>query len=58
VALREGIEIQAALDYVRRRKPSADPLPQQRDDLLRWWNERDRGDGAGDEALHPGGAER
>ena len=28
------------LDYVRRRKPSADPLPHQRADLRRWWASR------------------
>jgi protein-tyrosine phosphatase len=41
VALREGIGIEDALDRVRQRKPSADPLPKQREDLLHWWNERD-----------------
>jgi protein-tyrosine phosphatase len=38
VAIREGIDIDHALAYVQRRKPSADPLPHQRDDLRRWWN--------------------
>ena len=37
VALREGIEIDEALAHVQSRKPSADPLPHQRDDLRRWW---------------------
>ena len=37
VALREGIEIDEALARVQSRKPSADPLPHQRDDLRRWW---------------------
>ncbi|HEY5318650.1 MAG TPA: dual specificity protein phosphatase family protein, partial [Solirubrobacteraceae bacterium] len=41
VALIEGVEIEEALDLVRQRKPSADPLPQQREDLLKWWAERD-----------------
>jgi protein-tyrosine phosphatase len=41
VAVTEGIEIEDALEFVRRRKPSADPLPQQREDLLLWWAERD-----------------
>src|SRR5207248_2493797 len=37
VALRDGLDIDEALDFVRRRKPSADPLPHQREDLRRWW---------------------
>jgi protein-tyrosine phosphatase len=40
VALREGVGIEEALELVRERKPSADPLPQQREDLRRWWDER------------------
>jgi protein-tyrosine phosphatase len=36
IAIREGISIDDALDQVRRRKPSADPLEHQRDDLRRW----------------------
>ena len=40
VALREGIEIDEALARVQSRKPSADPLPHQRDDLRRWWATR------------------
>jgi protein-tyrosine phosphatase len=40
VALREGIEIDEALARVQSRKPSADPLPHQREDLRRWWSER------------------
>ncbi len=40
VAIRDRIEIEAALDQVRSRKPSANPLPHQRDDLLTWWQER------------------
>jgi protein-tyrosine phosphatase len=46
VAVTEGVEIEKALELVRLRKPSADPLPQQREDLLRWWHDRDvAGDG-------------
>ncbi len=41
IAVREGIDVDEALAYVRDRKPSADPLPQQREDLRRWWDERD-----------------
>ncbi len=37
VALREGLTIEDALAFVQRRKPSADPLPHQREDLARWW---------------------
>jgi atypical dual specificity phosphatase len=37
IAIREGVDVDEALDYVQRRKPSADPLPQQRADLRRWW---------------------
>jgi protein-tyrosine phosphatase len=40
VALREGIGIDEALAYVQARKPSADPLPHQREDLRRWWQAR------------------
>lgn len=40
VALRLGLDIDDALDYVQRRKPSADPLPHQREDLRRWWQAR------------------
>ncbi len=41
VALREGLEIDEALAHVQSKKPSADPLPHQREDLRRWWNGRD-----------------
>jgi atypical dual specificity phosphatase len=40
VALREGVGIEEALELVHQRKPSADPLPQQRDDLVQWWDQR------------------
>ena len=40
VALRTGRDIDEALDYVGERKPSADPLPHQREDLRRWWQAR------------------
>ena len=40
VAARTGMDIDDALNYVRRRKPSADPLPHQREDLRRWWEGR------------------
>jgi protein-tyrosine phosphatase len=43
VAVTEGVGIEEALELVHRRKPTAQPLPQQREDLLRWWAERDPG---------------
>jgi protein-tyrosine phosphatase len=43
VALREDVGIEDALALVHRRKPSADPLPEQREDLRHWWAERDHG---------------
>jgi protein-tyrosine phosphatase len=40
VAVREGMAIEDALAFVQLRKPSADPLPHQREDLRRWWEQR------------------
>jgi atypical dual specificity phosphatase len=40
VAIREDMAIDDALARVQSRKPSAEPLPHQRDDLRRWWDER------------------
>ncbi|MDQ3676138.1 MAG: hypothetical protein M3401_04930 [Actinomycetota bacterium] len=40
VTVRDGIELDAALDRIRERKPTAKPLPHQRDDLARWWSGR------------------
>jgi atypical dual specificity phosphatase len=40
VASRDGLEIDEALAKIQRKKPSADPLPHQRDDLRRWWTTR------------------
>lgn len=40
IALREGLDIDDALALVRARKPSADPLPHQREDVRRWWEAR------------------
>lgn len=42
VALRSGVDIDEALAFVQNRKPSADPLPHQREDLRRWWAARRR----------------
>jgi len=56
VALREGVGIEEALERVRDRKPSADPLPQQREDLKRWWDQRAQNAGNRVEPDQPGGA--
>jgi protein-tyrosine phosphatase len=40
VAVYDGVGIDEALRLIQRRKPSADPLPHQRDDLRTWWNQR------------------
>jgi protein-tyrosine phosphatase len=40
IAVREGLEIDDAIAQVQLRKPSADPLPHQREDLHRWWEAR------------------
>lgn len=37
VASRNGLGLDPALAQVQARKPSADPLPHQREDLARWW---------------------
>jgi predicted protein tyrosine phosphatase len=42
VAIREHLDIDGALDIVQLRKPSADPLPHQREDVKWWWEERER----------------
>ena len=55
VAARTGMDVDDALDYVRRRKPSADPLPHQRADLRRWWegrSEAERGAGDAEQTVH------
>ena len=40
VAVYEGIGIDEAVGVIQERKPSAEPLPHQRDDLRAWWNAR------------------
>lgn len=40
IAIREDLEIVEALALVQQRKPSAEPLPHQLEDLLWWWRER------------------
>jgi protein-tyrosine phosphatase len=40
VALREEVSLEEALSRVRARKPTAEPLPHQIEDLQRWWRAR------------------
>jgi atypical dual specificity phosphatase len=40
VAIRDGIDVEQALAQIQVRKPSAEPLPHQLEDLEWWWNER------------------
>ena len=40
IALREDLSLPQALAALRQRKPTAEPLPHQRADLLRWWRAR------------------
>ena len=44
VATRQQLDIDQAVRLVRSRKPSADPLPHQREDLRRWWQARQHAD--------------
>lgn len=40
VATREQLDVDQAVRLIRSRKPSADPLPHQREDLRTWWQAR------------------
>lgn len=40
VAVYDGLDIEAGLARVRARKPSADPLEHQHEDLVNWWRSR------------------
>jgi protein-tyrosine phosphatase len=40
VMLRDGLALPDALERIRARKPSANPLSHQRQDLVRWWDGR------------------
>jgi predicted protein tyrosine phosphatase len=42
VAVFNAVDISTALDWIRRHKSTADPLPHQRVDLLDWWLTRGR----------------
>jgi protein-tyrosine phosphatase len=37
IAVRDGITLLEALRLVQVRKPSANPLPHQKEDMVRWW---------------------
>jgi predicted protein tyrosine phosphatase len=37
IAVEDQVGIEEALDIVRARKPMANPLPEQQEDLLAWW---------------------
>jgi predicted protein tyrosine phosphatase len=54
IAVRDSMDIDEALAHVQWRKPSADPLPQQREDLRSWWSSR--GPTPRPAAGEPGGA--
>jgi predicted protein tyrosine phosphatase len=54
IAARRDIDIDEALAYVQHRKPTADPLPHQRDDLRRWWDARRARAGDRDGGWHAG----
>ncbi|HEY2637365.1 MAG TPA: dual specificity protein phosphatase family protein [Solirubrobacteraceae bacterium] len=41
LALREDVDAEEALERLAGRKPTAEPLPHQRRDLLAWWAERE-----------------
>jgi protein-tyrosine phosphatase len=45
ISARDGVDVEEALEFVHARKPTADPLPHQRDDLRRWWEGRQTRDG-------------
>ncbi|MHB8695182.1 MAG: protein-tyrosine phosphatase family protein [Solirubrobacteraceae bacterium] len=52
VSARQGLDPDAALEFVQRAKPTADPLPHQRDDLHQWYAKR-APDGAETAELEP-----
>jgi protein-tyrosine phosphatase len=54
IAVRDGVDVDEALALVQVRKPSADPLPHQREDLRRWWDRRAEQATAGGEPSPPG----
>jgi atypical dual specificity phosphatase len=50
VAIRTGVDIDDAIERVQSRKPTADPLPHQRDDMRQWWVGRSASDAPGSRA--------
>jgi protein-tyrosine phosphatase len=42
IAIRDGIDLDAALLQVQKQRSTADPLPHQREDLARWFDARVR----------------
>ena len=60
IASRDGPDARKALGQVQRRRPSADPLPHQREDLWRWWvaTRRRAGGAEADPRTAPPDAER
>ena len=46
IAVRDGLDIDVAMARVRSMKPSADPLPHQREDMRAWWTARTSGTSA------------
>jgi protein-tyrosine phosphatase len=54
IAARRDIDVDEALAHVQQRKPSADPLPHQREDLRRWWDARRARGGEPQRAWPPG----
>ncbi len=54
VALRQGLGVDEALDFVQQRKPSAAPLAHQREDLQRWWTARNQASDEPQNADQPG----
>jgi protein-tyrosine phosphatase len=47
LALRRGVGIEEALERLRERKPTSQPLAHQREDLLAWWRSRETSPGGG-----------
>jgi protein-tyrosine phosphatase len=54
VALRQGVDVDEALEFVQQRKPSAAPLPHQVEDLRRWWTARNQASDEPQNAERPG----
>jgi predicted protein tyrosine phosphatase len=53
VAIFSDVDIATALQWVRRHKETADPLPHQRADLLDWWTTRGRREAAAHASSSP-----